>query len=55
MAELHAFEYGGTTFGILRQLALNVEDFCVKTIGWGQQIMFSTTKHGKVGCFHVTD
>ena len=34
VAELHAFEYGGT-FGILRKLALNIEDFYVKTIGWG--------------------
>ena len=35
MAELHVFEYGGTTFGFLRKLALNVEDFYVKTIEWG--------------------
>ena len=40
---------------LLKKLALNVEDFCVKTIGWGYKIMFLTTKHGKVGYFHVTD
>ena len=32
---LHVFEYGGTTFGTLGKLALNIEDFYVKTIGWG--------------------
>ena len=35
VAELHIFEYLGMTFGTLRKLALNVEDFYVKTIGWG--------------------
>ena len=37
MAELHGFEYGGTTCGTfeLRKLASNVEDFYVKTIGLG--------------------
>ena len=40
---------------LLRKLALNVEDFCVKTIGWGYKIMFWTIKYGKVGYFHVTD
>ena len=35
MAELHVLEYGGTTLGLLGKLALNVEDFYVKTIGWG--------------------
>ena len=35
VAELHVFEYGGTTVGILRKLALNVEYFYVKTIKWG--------------------
>ena len=36
VAELHAFEYGGTTFGTFeKKLALNVEDFYVKTIEWG--------------------
>ena len=35
VAELHVFEYGGTTFAHLRKLALNVEDFYVKTIGSG--------------------
>ena len=40
---------------LLRKLALNVEDFYVKTIGRGYKIMFLTTKYGKVGYFHVTD
>ena len=40
---------------LLRKLALNVEDFYVKTIGWGYKIMFLTMKHGKVGYFRVTD
>ena len=46
---------------LLRKLVLNVEDFYVKTIGWGGggggglKIMFLTMIHGKVGCFHVTD
>ena len=34
LAELHVFEYGGTTYGTLKNLtnlALNVEDFSVKT------------------------
>ena len=31
VAELHVFEYGGTA--PLRKLAVNVEDFYVKTIG----------------------
>ena len=39
VAELHVVEYGGTTFGTLKnkktKLDLNVEDFYVKTIGWG--------------------
>ena len=36
VAELHVFEYGGTTFeALLGKLALNAEDFYVKTIGWG--------------------
>ena len=30
VAELHVFEYGGTTFGTFEELALNVEDFYVK-------------------------
>ena len=34
-AELHVFEYGGTTFGTFGKLAVIVEDFYVKTIGWG--------------------
>ena len=40
---------------LLRKLALNIEDFYVKAIGWGLTIMFLTMKHGKVGYFHVTD
>ena len=41
---------------LLGKLALNVEDFYAKTIGWGfKKIMFLTTKHRKVGYFHVTD
>ena len=40
---------------LLRKLALNVEDFYVKTIGWGLKILFLAMKHGKVGYFHVTD
>ena len=41
---------------LLRKLALNVEDFYVKTVGWGyKKIMFLATKHGKVGYFHITD
>ena len=41
---------------LLRKLALNVEDFYVKTIEWGlKKIMFLTMKHGKVVYFHVTD
>ena len=55
MAELHVFEYGGTTFGNLGKISLNAKDYCVKTIGWGEKIMFLTMKHGKVGYFHVTD
>ena len=39
----------------VRKLALNVEDFYVKTIGWVKNIMFLTMKHRKVGYFHVTD
>ena len=38
---------------LLRKLALNAEDFYVKTIGW--DTMFLTMKHEKVGYFHVTD
>ena len=33
VAELHSFEYRGTTFGTFGNIALNVEDFYVKTIG----------------------
>ena len=41
---------------LLRKLALNVQDFYVKTIGWGlKKIIFLTMKHGKVGYFHITD
>ena len=40
---------------LLRKLALNVEDFYVKTIGWSYKFMFLTTKYGKVGYFHVAD
>ena len=40
---------------LLRKLALNVQNFYVKTIGWGYKIMFLTMKYGKVGYFHVTD
>ena len=40
---------------LFRKLALNDEDVYVKTIGRGQETMFLTTKHGKVGYFHVTD
>ena len=35
VAELHDFEYNGMTFITLGKLVLNVEDFYVKTIGWG--------------------
>ena len=35
----------------LRKLALNVEDFCVETIGWGKKIMLLIMKHGKSGLF----
>ena len=35
VAELQVFEYNGTTFGTYEKLALNVEDFYVKTIGRG--------------------
>ena len=35
VAELHVFEHSGTTFGTFGKTALNVEDFYVKTIGWG--------------------
>ena len=38
-----------------RKLALNVEDFYVKTMEWGKRIMFLTMKYGKVGYIHVTD
>ena len=34
VAEPHVFEYGGTTFATFEKVALNVEDFYVKTIGW---------------------
>ena len=40
---------------LLRKLALNVEDFYVKTIGWGYKITFLTMKHETVGYLHVTD
>ena len=41
---------------LLGKLALNVEDFHVKTKKkWGEEIMILTTKHGKAGYFHVTD
>ena len=40
---------------LLRKLALNVDDFYVKSIGWGLKIMILTMKHGKVGHFHGTD
>ena len=37
---------------LLGKLALNVEDFYVKTIGWGyKKIMFLPMEHGKVGYF----
>ena len=35
VAELHVFEYGGTTFGTFEKIALNVEDFYAKTMGQG--------------------
>ena len=35
VAELHFFEYSGTTFGTLGILAIIVKDFYVETIGWG--------------------
>ena len=35
VAELHVFEYGGTTFRTFGKTCLNVEDFYVKTIKWG--------------------
>ena len=36
MAELHVFEFGGSTFGTFeKKLALNVEDVYVRTIGLG--------------------
>ena len=40
---------------LLRKLALNVEDFHVKTTGWGLKNHVLTMKHGKVGYFHATD
>ena len=40
---------------LLGKLALNVEEFYIKAIGWGLKIMFLTTKYGKVGFFHVAD
>ena len=55
VAELHVFEYGGTKHGTIEKTCFNVEDFYVKTIGWGYKIIFLTTKHGKVVYFHVTD
>ena len=55
VAELHVLEYGGTTFGILRKLALNVERLLCQNNRVGLKIMFLTMKHGKVGYFHVTD
>ena len=56
MPELHAFEYGGTTFGTFEKtFALNVEDIYVIRKGRGYKIMFLTTKYGKVGFFHVAD
>ena len=36
MAELHVFEYGGTTFCTFEK-TFNVEDFHVKRIGWGEK------------------
>ena len=55
VAELHVSKHGCTTFRTFGK-TLHVEDFYVKTIGWGlKKIMFLTTKHGKVGYFHVTD
>ena len=35
VAELHVFEYGDRAFSTFKKLDLNVEDFHVKTIGWG--------------------
>ena len=35
VAELPVFEYVVRHSALLRKLALNVEDFYVKTIGWG--------------------
>ena len=35
VAGLHVFEYGGTTFGTFGKTWFNVEDFYVKTKGWG--------------------
>ena len=32
-----------------RKLALSVEDFYVKTMGWSYKIMFLTMKYRKVG------
>ena len=41
VAELHVFEYCCTTIGTFGKLVLNVEDFCVKTIGRGfKKIVF---------------
>ena len=40
---------------LLGKLAIIVEDFYVKTIGWGLKNHVSTMKHGKVEYFHVTD
>ena len=56
MAELHAFEFGGTTFALLGKHGLNVEDFYVKTIGCGLKIMFfdyETLESGLFLCYRL--
>ena len=40
---------------LLRKLAVNVEDFYVKTIEWGEGFLFLIMEYGKVGYFHVTN
>ena len=52
MAELHVFEYGGTTFGTFRKTyGLNVEDFCAKTIRWGYDFLSNYNQNLKIDIF----
>ena len=56
IAELHVFEYCGTTFATFGKACFK----CGRLLGYNnrvglKKIKFLTMKHGKVGYFHVTD